>query len=69
MILAIYQVRKERKLNCLSVCVSVCVNEIPTLTILRVYIHVLFSSLIWMPLMDGRHLWMASLMDAINGRH
>jgi hypothetical protein len=53
-----YQIRKERKLNCLSVClcdcVSVCVNEIPTLIF---YMGMLsdVSSLIWMPLMDGRH--------------
>jgi hypothetical protein len=47
-------VRKERKLNCLSVCLCVCVNEIPTLIF---YVRTLsnVSSLIWMPLMDGRH--------------
>jgi hypothetical protein len=50
--------RKETKLNCLCVCVSVClcvcVNEILTLIF---YVHMLsdVSSLIWMPLMDGRH--------------
>ncbi len=60
-------VRKERKSNCLSVCLCVCVNEIPVLIF---YMRMLsdVSSLIWMPLMDGRHYWMA-LMDGINGHH
>jgi hypothetical protein len=55
-------IRKERKLNCLSVCLCVCVsvclcvcvNEIPTLIF---YVRTLsdVSSLIWTPLMDGCH--------------
>jgi hypothetical protein len=45
---------QEGKKIKLSVCVSVCVNEIPTLVF---YVRTLsgVSSLIWMPLMDGRH--------------
>jgi hypothetical protein len=43
---------------CVSVCLCVCVNETPTLIF---YVRMLsdVSSLIWMPLMDGHHQWMA----------
>jgi hypothetical protein len=46
--------RKENYIVCVYACLSVCVNETPTLIF---YVRTLsdVSSLIWMPLMDGCH--------------
>jgi hypothetical protein len=65
------QFRKEWKLNCLCVCLSACVNEIPTLIFyVRMLLHTYAIWRIYVHVYGWRTALMDSiLIDVINGQH